>query len=305
VTRPDDQTVSASELTEIRKQADRILREASAYGRFPTPVEDIVAAARLRVEREASLDVGYLARMYKQVSGTIKHAVDKVWGLFHSGDRRIYLDLSVAESKQRFVSLHETGHGFLPWQKDLYALMEDGEAALDPDAEEGFERQANVFASEVLFQLDGFESEARSCPFTIKTPMGLGKRYGASNYSAIRRFVSKSQYACAVFVLEPPVWEIGRGHTYRLRRCIPSPSFAKRYGPLKWPDIFSTNDSALASKLPSHFRRKMTTRCRIPSPVPGDQERFYLEAFDTTYQTFALVFPESELKAIKAAVLVA
>jgi hypothetical protein len=49
----------------------------------------------------------------------------------------------------------------------------------------------------------------------------------------------------------------------------------------------------------------MTKRCRIPSPVPGDAERFYLEAFDTTHHTFALVFPESEIKAIKAAVLVA
>ncbi len=303
--RPDDQTVSASVLAEIRKEADRILRAASAYGRFPTPVDDIVAVARLKIEKEASLDVGYLTRMYKRVTGTIKHAVDKVWGLFHSGDKLIYLDLSVAETKQRFVSLHETGHGFLPWQKDLYALLEDGDSALDPDPEEDFERQANVFASEVLFQLDGFETAANSSAFTIKTPMELAKRYGASNYAAIRRFVSKSHDTCAVFVLEPPVWEAGRGHTYRLRRCISSPSFSKRYGSIQWPNVFYANDNGLAAKLPTHFKRKMTTRCRVPSPVPGEQERFYLEAFDTTYQTFALVFPESELKAIKARVLVA
>lgn len=118
MTRPDDQTVSAAEMADIRKEADRILRAASAYGRFPTPVDDIIAAAKLKVEKEASLDVGYLSRMYKRVSGTIKHAVDKVFGLFHSGDKLIYLDLSVVETKQRFVSLHETGHGFLPWQKE-------------------------------------------------------------------------------------------------------------------------------------------------------------------------------------------
>ncbi len=135
--------------------------------------------------------------------------------------------------------------------------------------------------------------------------MNLGKKYGASNYAAIRRYVSQSQYACAVFVLEPPFLEVGRGYTYRLRRCVPSRLFSARYGSIQWPEFFYTNDAALASKLPTHFKRKMTTRCRIPSPVPGDTERFYLEAFDTTYQTFALVFPESEIKAIKAAVLVA
>lgn len=56
--RPDDQTVSTSEMAAIRKEADRLLRAASAYGRFPTPVEDIIAAAKLKVEKEASLDVG-------------------------------------------------------------------------------------------------------------------------------------------------------------------------------------------------------------------------------------------------------
>lgn len=305
MTRPDDQTVTASELGEIRKQADRILREASAYGQFPTPVGNIIAAARLQVEREASLDVGYLARMYKRVTGNIKRAVDKVFGLFHSGDKMIYLDLSVTESKQRFVSLHETGHGFLPWQKDLYALMEDGDASLDPYAEEEFERQANVFASEVLFQLDTFEEESRSSSFAIKTAMDLAKKYGASNYAAIRRFVSKSQYCCAVFVLEPPLWEAGRGYTYRLRRCVPSPLFEKKYGRLKWPDFFYTDNSSLGSKLPTHFKRKVTKRCRVPSPVPGDQGCFYLEAFDTTHHTFALVFPESELQTIKTGARVA
>jgi len=300
MTRPDDQIVTEAKLAAIRKQADRILREGSAYGRFPTPIDDIVAAAKLQIEREASLDVGYLTRMYRSVTGTIKKAVEKVWGLFHSGDRMIYLDRSVIETKQRFVSLHETGHGFLPWQKDLYSLMEDGESELDPDMEEDFEREANVFASEVLFQLDGFQEEARSCEFTIGTPIKLAKRYGASNYAAIRRFVSKSQYCCGVFVLEPPVYEVGRGHTYRLRRFVPSPAFVKKYGDLKWPDVFYTNSNELAAKLPTHFKRKMTKRCRIPSPVKGEDERFYLEAFDTTHHTFALVFPESELKTIKA-----
>ncbi|RPJ87599.1 MAG: ImmA/IrrE family metallo-endopeptidase [Acidobacteria bacterium] len=302
MSRPDDHTVTASELSAIRERADFLLREACAYGRFPTPVDDIVAAAKLQMEREVSLDVNYLTRMYRAVSGKIKRAVEKVRGLLHFGARMIYLDLSVKQSKQRFVSLHETGHACLPWQRDLYALMEDGDAELDPETDQAFEREANVFASEVLFQLDSFQEDARSCAFTIKTPIDLAKRYGASTYAAIRRFVSKSQYVCAVLVLEPPVYEIGRGYTYRLRRAVCSPGFEARYGLVQWPDVFFTKGHGFASRLPSHFKRKFTQRCRIPSPVPRERERFYLEAFDTTYQTFALVFPESELPTIKAAV---
>ena len=302
MSRPDDHTVTAAELAAIRDRADTLLREACAYGRFPTPVDDIVAAAKLQMERDASLDVNYLTKMYRTVSGKIKRAIEKVRGLLHFGDRMIYLDRSVKEAKQRFVSLHETGHACLPWQRDLYALMEDGDAELDAETDQGFEREANVFASEVLFQLEGFQEDARSCAFSINAPIGLAKRYGASTYAAIRRYVSKSQYVCAVLVLEPPVREIGRGYTYRLRRAVCSPRFETHYGRVQWADVFYTSSDGLASKLPSHFHRKFTKRCRIPSPVPGDDERFYLEAFDNTYQTFALVFPEHELQTIKAAV---
>jgi len=38
---------------EIAKAADRLLRSASAYGRFPTPVNDLVEAADLGVEPDA------------------------------------------------------------------------------------------------------------------------------------------------------------------------------------------------------------------------------------------------------------
>jgi Zn-dependent peptidase ImmA (M78 family) len=191
VSLPDDHSLSPQDLAEIRKQADRVLRSASAYDRFPTPVADIIAAANLRIETKVSLDAGFMGKMYKKVSGTIKRAVEKVVGLFDSRDQMIYLDLTVKDSKQRFVSLHETGHGFLPWQKDTYALMEDGASELDPYTQEEFERQANPFASEVLFQAGKFEEEARSLSFTIRTPIELAKRYGASNYAAIRRFVSR------------------------------------------------------------------------------------------------------------------
>ena len=45
----------------------------------------------------------------------------------------------------------------MPWQKDLYAVIEDSKNSLDPALADLFDREANVFASEVLFQLDGFQ----------------------------------------------------------------------------------------------------------------------------------------------------
>jgi hypothetical protein len=302
MSRPDDFTLTPHDYMLIRKNADRLLRDAGALGRFPTPVEDIVKAARLSVDRQASLDQGFLKRIYGRSKGEIKRAVDKVIGLFDSRDRMIYLDLTVRRERQRFVSLHETGHGYLPWQKDLYAILEDGEKNLDPEIEQAFERQASVFASEVLFQLDQFACDAASLPFELKTPMALAKRYGSSNYAAFRRFVSTNQRACALLVFERPEFVIGKGWGFQLRRYILSVPLEKAFGLLEWPSIFYTEENSLAGKLPlKQFKRRFTNRCRIDCPVDHRSERFYLEAFDSTYNVFALIFPESELKPIKTA----
>jgi hypothetical protein len=299
MSKADDCSVPPEMHTEIRKHATRLLRQAGACDQFPTPVEQIIAAAELSVAA-ASLDEGFLKKAYGAVTGTIKKALGKVLGLFDSQDKKIYLDLSVKEQKRRFVSLHETGHGFLPWQRDAYALVEDGEVELDPEVKQEFERQAGVFASEVLFQIDRFEKDAKVLPFAIKTPMDLAKRYGSSVYAAMRRFVSTSHRCCAVLIFDEPVHEVGRGNRFELRRVVASQRFLDRFGIVKWPDAFYGRDP-LGNRLPQ-FNRKLTKRCRIESPITEISEALYLEAFDSTYQVFALIFPESELKSIMVSI---
>lgn len=228
--RPDDCSLSQSDPSDIRKHADRLLKDAGGYGRFPTPIGDIIAAAKLNIDYEAALDESFLRRVYKKVTDPIRRAVDKVLGIFGSRDRMIYLDQTVHNSKQAFIKLHETGHGYLPWRRDTFAFMEDGESTLDPEITEVFERQANVFASEVLFQLDLFQQDANSRPFEIKTPLALAPRYSASAYATIRRYVTTSQRACAVLVLDPPVSQFGVGNTYSVRRSIQSTPFTAKFG---------------------------------------------------------------------------
>src|SRR5580692_2644563 len=99
--KPDDCTITAQDYEAIRKNADRLLREAGALGRFPTPVEDIVKAAKLSLETQASLDQSFLKRIYGKAKGEIRRAIDKVIGLFDSRDRMIYLDLTVKKERQR------------------------------------------------------------------------------------------------------------------------------------------------------------------------------------------------------------
>ena len=113
---------------------------------------------------------------------------------------------------------------------DTYVILQDTKASLDPDVKDQFEREANCFASEVLFQLDLFTKEAADCTFGIKTPIELAKRYGSSVYSAIRRYVMTHDHPCAVAVFNRP--ERSDKTTLVLRRWIPSGKFVRRFGQL-------------------------------------------------------------------------
>jgi hypothetical protein len=60
---------------------------------------------------------------------------------------------------------------------------------------------------------------------------------------------------------------------------------------------------ASRTRLPMRaFHRIFTKKVRIASPNAAYSEAFYLEAFDSTSQVFALLIPESELRVIKFSV---
>ena len=297
--KPDDCSLPPQTLIDIRQQADLLLKKAGAYGKFPTPISDIVAAANLTVAQEASLDSGFLSHLYKSLripSKTIKRALDKVLGLLDGRDRTIYLDHSVHQSKKPFLTLHEVGHHFLPWQRDTFAILEDSANTLDPDVREQFEREANVFTTEVLFQLDSFQQEVADHPLNLKLPMKLAKRYGASVYSTITRYVSSHHRSCVVLVLDQPESYTETSFSVSLRRSIQSRLFTRQYGEISWPEIYFAGDSFTAF-LP--INRKITSpRELILTTGSGEQVPCIAEAFNNSYQMFVLIYPETELKII-------
>ena len=65
-------------MADIRKEADRILRAASAYGRFPTPVDDLVLASKLEIARESALDAVFLGGLYRRLPNSLKLMPDRI-----------------------------------------------------------------------------------------------------------------------------------------------------------------------------------------------------------------------------------
>lgn len=290
---PDDCSISAEQRDEVRQAAREALLKAGVVGILPTPVDRILEAAKVSVV-PIVLDEGYLDRLRRTAETAGKallSAISKVWGVFDPKARVAFIDPDTPKEKLPFLKLHEGGHAVLPWQS-VFGLFEDCRKTLDQDVKAQFEREANVFASEVLFQLDQFAADARDLTFGIKAPLNLAKRYGASVYATVRRYVSCSDRICAVVVLNPPELAEGIGHRSQLRRVVSSPAFEVRFPNFPWPSVV-TPDDPIGALVP--YGRMTGPRTLVLTDADGERHAFVGEAFKTPHQTFILLVAETTL----------
>lgn len=289
--RPDDCSLTPSQLARVRAEAERALREAGALGVFPTPVEAIMTVAKVEEVKEDVLNPSFIDKLRsstEQAGGALKRALSKVMGLFHASAGLLFLDQTMMAVKKRFVRLHESGHGFMPWQRSMYALVEDCENALEPDAAELFDREANVFAAEVLFQLDSFRDIAEGEKFSIWTPIKLSKKFDASIYACVRQYVSKNHRACAVVVLNMPEFVEGDGFRATLRRPVQSDSFTTIFGDHDWKPFYTPDDD-IGALIPINGQRSSGQKSLVLLDRNGDRHECVAESFTQTHQVFVLI----------------
>lgn len=284
----DDCSISEDDAAAIRAEAARLLRDAGAVGIFPTPVDEIMAAAHIKVV-PMILDEGYLAQLRRkaaQAGKALLGALSKIWGVFDPRDRVAFIDPDTPKEKLPFLKLHEGGHAVLPWQA-IFGIFEDCRKTLDFETKQVFERQANVFASEVLFQREGFTLDACDSAYGLQAALRLSNRYGASIYSSLRRYVSEADRAAVLLVLNPIVLGEPHGFSCSLRRVISSPAFTRQFAKQSWPQAV-TADHSLGHMVP--LQKKMTGARKVKlTDDNGERRPFIAEAFKTTYHVFILL----------------
>ena len=106
MTKPDDSSLDPGDRRAVEERAKRLLDRASAWDRFPTPIEDILESARLRVAPTSIFDpqviLAYVTNKGADAARWIKSAVSKVLGVYDSNESIIHIDDSVGASKQNF-----------------------------------------------------------------------------------------------------------------------------------------------------------------------------------------------------------
>jgi hypothetical protein len=273
---------------EVRRYARWALNEAGVGHRLPTPVDGIVSCARLAVSEEISLSEvheGFFSKTYR----ILAPALSKLRALVDLREDLIYLDLTMPPPRLNFATLHDCGHKVLPWQRSAYHY-EDDDRSLSPDIEVQFEKEANQFAAEVLFQVDRFTKEAADSSLSLKTPMDLSKRYGASCHAAIRRYVEHHHRPCAVLVCRVGTINGNGSRTLEIEHLIYSPPFCDQFGELRLSRVLDRKHPF--SRLVLERRIRFFEDGTINLTDGNDNSfraKFYI--FNSTYRVFILVHP--------------
>jgi hypothetical protein len=208
VIKGDDSSLDPAQYRTVHEAARTLLLQGEAWGRFPTPVDDLLSAAQLKVAPISAFDEStmrrYLRQAGEQAERLLRRALDKVLGIFDVHANVIHIDPDVRAEKQTFLKLHETGHKEIPHQSGLYRWIQDCSRHLSPETAALFEREANIFATIVLFQDDTFAKMTADSQFGITVPIKTARTFGASVYAAIREYVRRSAKVCAVVILDRP-----------------------------------------------------------------------------------------------------
>src|SRR6185295_4715098 len=79
----------------VRKATDRLLRVAAASGRFPTPVDDIVAAAGLTQPAHSMLSELVVEKAPAHIQRALRKLKGKVHAVLDRKAREIHIDPSI------------------------------------------------------------------------------------------------------------------------------------------------------------------------------------------------------------------
>lgn len=215
------------------KNVDRLLRAADAYGRFPTPVDDLVRAANLAQANDFVLDESMIVKAPSHLRSLLRSAKRKIQGIIDRRERVVHLSPEIEnEGKRRFVMLHETAHDIFPHQQDL--LYAESHETLAPTTKHLFEQEANQGAAELLFQRTWFQKDANDLEVSVATVQYLAQRYGSSFHSAFRRYAETVAVPVAAVVFDRSPLQL-TPKTWKREEAMASRAWQQRFGRPTWP----------------------------------------------------------------------
>lgn len=274
----------------IGEAADKLLRKADAYGRWPTPVDDLIAAADLVEPQHSMLSNFVLEQAPEHLRGIIRKLGGRVRAVLDRREREIHVDPTIhLESRLAFHKLHEVSHDIFPWQKEL--SFADDDATLSPSIRRLFEWQANQGAAELFFQRDRFTDLARQYTIGMAAVLELATIVGASAHATFRRFVEVQDFAVAGVVMD--ISPLQRDPVaYRRYEVVCSESWGDRFGGIaSWPKVLRDEPYAFVTSADAARTTGGSTQGHFVLPdLQNEPIALNVEVFCNQYRFLVLIW---------------
>jgi hypothetical protein len=281
--------------SDIRKEAQRLLRRAEVKGELPTPVGRLVEAAGLSQPKHSMLADLALNEAPERLRRPMRRLRLKVRALLDRQEREIHLDPTMDHPGQRaFKTLHEVIHDTLPWQRELgYA---DDDASMAPSTRKLFEWQANFGGAELLFQRDLFADMAHDSTIGLATAFDLAETFGGSRRAGLHRYAETHRGQVAAVVLDISPIQAGV-LAYRRREVVLSNAFAAQFGQAtSWPQILRSPPYTFLIEAENARRSSGSVTAQLLLPDRNNEcQRLDVEIACNSYNLLVLISrPRSE-----------
>lgn len=288
--------VKPEEHEAIKEEARKLLKRAKALGIFPTPIDALMDAAD--IEQITDLEEAKKS-FFRSVPKHMQAAFTSAWGKlrgFADLKKKVTYVAPDTPIREIWPKLHELGHQTLIWQNVNVSYVDD-QRSLSHDCEELFDREANDFAGEVLFQGEVFTDLSKSLYPDFNSIFHLADKFGASRHATARHFAGESDEPTALISYYPnhravsvdgkPALMLGRAHTA-------SEKFIRKYPDLRLPNFLPhTHQWATAID-----EGQAVSGSQIMDCGDGTTAKFLWEAWWNTYGLMVLIRKAPKLKIV-------
>lgn len=178
----------------VRSEAERFLGE-HGFTAPPLPPEDALSARKLEVTQLSLDDLLIKANLTPEDK-------NKVQAVINIKDRAITFRDGLPPIKRNWGSLHEVGHEFLPWHKQL--LYYCPFLMLPAHIQNELEAEADIFAAEAFYFGTKFMELVKEGEFGLVTAKELVDNiFKTSYHAAFIRLVEESDIPCCLLVWKP------------------------------------------------------------------------------------------------------
>jgi hypothetical protein len=258
----------------IARLAEQTLRRADVVGTFPTPITAVQEAVGVRERIK-------MRELPEALAAKKPNFMSRVLGAYWHDERIVFIDPEQPEHRLFWTDAHEGTHAMCPWHAEILRL--DDENTLFKQLRAGVEAEANYGAGHLIFQGGRFHRRALKDQVSIRTPLELSGKYGASRHATLHYYVEEHPDVVALLIAGRFQHEDG---SIPIWHSIESAAFHRRFGRLKdrLPDgklLYTDGDRAPLAEIlrASHVAVDPPSKIVQIPDTRGSKHPFVAEAF--------------------------